>query len=805
MVTTRGPRGRGERRKSAQASRQLTKSISTPTPSAPKKEQKKTPLPADAEKVRVWWPPTDNKAKSDLSGMYWPAKVVKPPGGALKKYEVEYDNKEREKVDPENVIPYDQSVEHGKETTPLKVGEFCEVHNQSNKDPAEWVGVVKSVTKSKYTVSFPFHTADDEAVSSDCVRRARVYDEEEEKWSCIIPNQTWKDGDIASPWELDLCDPEEIEEYLNEKKDEPQDEKKRPEKVKKEEKEEKEEKKVEKEEKKAAKEKKATAKKAAKVKETGGVGSGPAVIETLPPPVTFSAGPSPVPIPVMGPGPEFYQLAAAMPMMQGVIPPVEEKVKKSKKRDAEGKEGKERKVRKKDKNAPKKPKSAYLIFLDRKRDQVCKDNPTLSMKEVMPLLAAKWKEVTDDELKICQEKASKEMDKYVTAMEEYNKEQGKLQSQQLAMQAAAAAAAQMMQIPPGMIPAVGPQAQAGAPGVQHLQLAPGAHLHFPSAMLAMPMSQAAPMQAPVEAQAAGNAKPKKDPNMPKRGHSAYICFSKAYHRQQKALQALAASNGEVGENINFEAMSKKIGDAWRALTHSERKVYFDLAKQEEERFNLEMKEYTENQAKKQAASVANMPPPFLSQPMPSGQMPPPGMVFHGPPFMGCPPPGAVNMAIPHEAMVPPRPLPVPGDVKPAEGVAEASAAAGAAPAMAPLPSNSIPVPAVPPNQIPAPADVSTSAAEGVVPPPGNVPIGAAPSTSTSVSTTVDMQKVRLGLKSIATDDAYYMIVDRLRSSKSEVEEAYTMFCSGKKCDWKAFLVGCLGLKETMIVLKKSEA
>ena len=66
----------------------------------------------------MWWPPTKNKKKSDLSGMYWPA-VVKADNGDT--YVIQYDNGEKETVDVDNCIPHDQTVKHGKEDSVLKV------------------------------------------------------------------------------------------------------------------------------------------------------------------------------------------------------------------------------------------------------------------------------------------------------------------------------------------------------------------------------------------------------------------------------------------------------------------------------------------------------------------------------------------------------------------------------------------------------------------------------------------------------------------------------------------------------------
>ena len=118
--------------------------------------------------------------------MYWPARVLGRPEG---KYEVQYDNGDREVVDEENVSPNPQLVDFGAEERPLQVfalsntlysgatdaklfnpplkqaGEFVEVFNNSASDPAEWLACTVKVNKKSIVVEYPFHDADNETVS----------------------------------------------------------------------------------------------------------------------------------------------------------------------------------------------------------------------------------------------------------------------------------------------------------------------------------------------------------------------------------------------------------------------------------------------------------------------------------------------------------------------------------------------------------------------------------------------------------------------------------------------------------------
>eukprot|EP00879_Flechtneria_rotunda_P004466 GHRR01004719.1.p1 GENE.GHRR01004719.1~~GHRR01004719.1.p1 ORF type:complete len:289 (+),score=64.22 GHRR01004719.1:75-941(+) len=150
------------------------------------------------EKVRVWWPPTRDKNRTGFSGAYWPATVLKKGANSLT---VEYDNGEREKVDPDNIFPYEVPIDFGKEAQPIEVGEFVEVSNNSKTDPCAWVGVCATVGQ-KCLIDYPFHDSPSEYIKPHLLRRARVWDDFD--WQYIEPGQTWKAGEVTSPLELHL-------------------------------------------------------------------------------------------------------------------------------------------------------------------------------------------------------------------------------------------------------------------------------------------------------------------------------------------------------------------------------------------------------------------------------------------------------------------------------------------------------------------------------------------------------------------------------------------------------------------------
>jgi len=75
--------------------------------------------------------------------------------------------------------------------------------------------------------------------------------------------------------------------------------------------------------------------------------------------------------------------------------------------------------RKKDKDAPKKPRSAYIIFLDRHRDEVRTACPDIQMKEITAALARQWQHVTDEERQVCKDIAAREKGEYEVAKKKY--------------------------------------------------------------------------------------------------------------------------------------------------------------------------------------------------------------------------------------------------------------------------------------------------------------------------------------------------------------------------------------------------
>jgi HMG (high mobility group) box len=78
-------------------------------------------------------------------------------------------------------------------------------------------------------------------------------------------------------------------------------------------------------------------------------------------------------------------------------------------------------------------------------------------------------------------------------------------------------------------------------------------------------------------------KPKKDPNAPKKGKSAYMIFA-SEKREEIKKENPDATFGELG---------KLLGQAWKDITEKEKEKYNKKAEKDKKRYDEEMKNYTE--------------------------------------------------------------------------------------------------------------------------------------------------------------------------------------------------------------------
>lgn len=92
-----------------------------------------------------------------------------------------------------------------------------------------------------------------------------------------------------------------------------------------------------------------------------------------------------------------------------------------------------------------------------------------------------------------------------------------------------------------------------------------------------------------------NKRSPKDPAAPKRASGAYVFFT-----NEMRPKVLVEFPG-----IKFVELGKVLGERWRALTPQQKKLYEGMAAEDKVRFQMEMQQYTANQA----AAAAPPPPP----------------------------------------------------------------------------------------------------------------------------------------------------------------------------------------------------
>ncbi|XP_023522702.1 high mobility group B protein 13-like [Cucurbita pepo subsp. pepo] len=79
-----------------------------------------------------------------------------------------------------------------------------------------------------------------------------------------------------------------------------------------------------------------------------------------------------------------------------------------------------------DPNKPKKPASSYILFSKEARKSVMEERPGANNSTVNALISVKWKELSEGERKMWNEKAAEAMDAYRKELEEYNKTVGEI-------------------------------------------------------------------------------------------------------------------------------------------------------------------------------------------------------------------------------------------------------------------------------------------------------------------------------------------------------------------------------------------
>ncbi|KAK3621425.1 Non-histone chromosomal protein 6 [Elasticomyces elasticus] len=98
----------------------------------------------------------------------------------------------------------------------------------------------------------------------------------------------------------------------------------------------------------------------------------------------------------------------------------------------------------------------------------------------------------------------------------------------------------------------------------------------------MPKEKATTRKAAKGAKADGGGKKKKDPNMPKRGLSAYMFFA---NDQRDKVR-------EDNPGIKFGEVGKKLGEQWKSLNDKQKAPYEAKAAADKKRYEEEKAAYT---------------------------------------------------------------------------------------------------------------------------------------------------------------------------------------------------------------------
>jgi len=88
--------------------------------------------------------------------------------------------------------------------------------------------------------------------------------------------------------------------------------------------------------------------------------------------------------------------------------------------DSDAKKPKKKKA-KRDPNAPKKAKNAFLFYVEANRADVAASNPNAKQAELLKILGAKWKSLSDDEKKPYNKKVEEDKARYEREIKVYNK------------------------------------------------------------------------------------------------------------------------------------------------------------------------------------------------------------------------------------------------------------------------------------------------------------------------------------------------------------------------------------------------
>lgn len=173
--------------------------------------------------------------------------------------------------------------------------------------------------------------------------------------------------------------------------------------------------------------------------------------------------------------------------------------------------------------APKRPLSAYMLFAQAERPKIVESQPTLKMTEISGVIGERWKKLKPEEKTKFEQQAQLLKKKYEKSKAEYESK----------------------------VPEDVRKERQTKKGAKSRSL-----------------------------------KPKKDPNAPKKPHSAFMIYSISAREKVR----------EADPKLSFGDVGRKIAEQWNAKTPAEKKVYEEKAVVLKEKYIAEKAKYDANKA-----------------------------------------------------------------------------------------------------------------------------------------------------------------------------------------------------------------
>jgi len=185
----------------------------------------------------------------------------------------------------------------------------------------------------------------------------------------------------------------------------------------------------------------------------------------------------------------------------------------------------------KDPNAPKRPRSAYILYSQDAREEAKKMNPTAKPAELMQIMGKMWKELTETEKKPFLDRAVEDKGRFTDEMKDYQP------------------------------PEEDDDEEEDEDEDDDDDDEDGGKKK--------------------KKKSTKSKKKKKDPNAPKKGMSAYLHYGQSVREKVKGEHQSARSAD----------LMQIIGKMWKELTEDQKQPFFELAKRDRERYEVDKANY----------------------------------------------------------------------------------------------------------------------------------------------------------------------------------------------------------------------